>query len=259
MFDIRPFHPKRLKALLDLPRRMTRLHRVVAYAAARELKEHLEVGLERIPEGERYADKVTIRRVRAKIPVFVVVPTAKAKRAEELPTDRTVVYVYPRRALEKPSGVQVLSRFNPWPLDQMPFTPSRKEAHLVFRRVSAREVQAVRVRRRDDATQWRPALLQVGVRTEKLELPKGVPLRPDLYFQALRVEFGGSSAKAYPHWRPALRAVRPSLRAWLTANAARVLTLSDARASKEVPRVRFASPRMVTGLGPFVERVGGVR
>lgn len=259
MFDIRPFQPKRLKALLDLPRRMRRLHRVVAYAAARELKAHLEAGMERIPETERYADRVTIRRVRAKVPVFVVMPTAKARRAEELPADRTVVYVYPRGALAKPSGVQVLSRFNPWPLDQMPFTPSRKEAHLVFRRVSSRELQAVRVRRRDDAPQWRPALLQLGIRVEKLELPSGVSLRPDLYFQALRVEFGGSSAKAYPHWRPALRAVVPSLRAWLTANAARVLTLSDARAAKEVPRLRPASPRMATGLGPFVERVGRVR
>jgi hypothetical protein len=130
----------------------------------------------------------------------------KAKLRELGPQD--VVYVRPkrRRAVRVAPEIEALVRFSPWTPDLLPFFPSKRQAVLVYRKVSREEVDSVREARVKDAPQWRAVLASAGVDTSK---PRPAPIKvevtPDLVFYAARQEFGGGKRRALKLWRKAVR------------------------------------------------------
>jgi hypothetical protein len=102
----------------------------------------------------------------------------------------------------------VLARFSPWTSSTLPFSPKKNEAVIIVRRVTMREVQHIARQRTKDQPEWRKLLEGAGVRN--VNITKTAPelktkVVSDLYFDALRLEFGAGGAKAEPHWRPAIR------------------------------------------------------
>lgn len=130
----------------------------------------------------------------------------KAKLRELGPLD--VIYVRPRKQREVRISpeLSVLMQFSPWTSDLLPFFPSRRQAVLVYRKVSREEADAVRAARVLDAPQWRAKLAAAGVDTTK---PRPavvkVEVTPDLAFYAARQEFGGGKQGARKLWRKAIR------------------------------------------------------
>ena len=251
-----PFRARNQQALADLPRRMRRLHKALAYQSAFLLQGALAVTMAGILDADRYADAMVLRRLPGRAPGFGVYPQARAKRAEDLPADRSVVYVRPRGKLDP--RVTILAKHSPWPLGEMPWTPPKHLATLTYRKVTPVEARRVSQLRRDDSSAWKVALQQLGVRPESAPPPADTSLQPDLYFQALRLEFGGAASKSHPHWRPALRLVAAQLRMWFRQNARRILTMRASKYRVLIPRVPGVAAQRAAATEAFVARLGRV-
>lgn len=130
----------------------------------------------------------------------------KAKLRELGPKDVIYVRTRKQRAVRIAPELQALVEFSPWPVDLLPFFPSRRQAVLVYRKVSREEADSVRAARVLDAPQWRSRLEAAGIDTTK---PRPavvkVEVTPDLMFYAARQEFGGGKRGAAKLWRKATR------------------------------------------------------
>lgn len=132
-----------------------------------------------------------------------------SQRLKQSDVERTIIDVFPKVVAGKvvSEAAVVLERNNPWTLNTLPWEPTRREASLRARRVSADDVKQVEAQRERDK-----AAIIAELR------PLGVPIRPkgkvllqrrvsrDIAFEILRREKGiGMPGKA--HWRPAVRAI----------------------------------------------------
>lgn len=158
----------------------------------------------------------------------VIQANPRARRVRALPPESTVLYIVPRRISKKTTQASILAKHSPWTLDTLPFYPSRKDAKIISRRATEREVQQTQRARDKDRKQWRRALLQLGVRVAAKKQVKAARLGKavtDVAFEGARLELGLGGTKAIPHWRPAVRALLksgmkslardPYLRRWL--------------------------------------------
>lgn len=193
----------------QLPARGKALRSNVAYRVAHTVKERV---LHYMPGGDEfrpYRESLKERVVAGRPGADVFLVRSEAARADSVDPASTLFYVRPktRRRARMGRAVEVLARFGPWTASTLPFLPTRRQATVVFRRVTAREVRGVAKQREDDAPRWRRALARAGVRAPSkppmawASAPAGVV--PDVAFEALALEFGPLHPR--PHWRPALR------------------------------------------------------
>lgn len=131
---------------------------------------------------------------------------------------RAVVYVIP--TLVKATGralspaAALLMRHNPWTMDTLPYEPTKREARLVSRFVSEKEVKAVEAARNAEIDKVKEELSKIIGQLRphgKVALDRRV--ERDIAFEVLRNEFGVPPIMGRAHWRPAIRvAQRDSLR-----------------------------------------------
>jgi hypothetical protein len=144
---------------------------------------------------------------------FAIHASAKRKKVQELDAGLVLVDVRPRGRLRRVSPeLKVLITYSPWTLDTLPFMPSKTQASVVYRKVSAAEVIATNKLRVKDLPKVRRKLGRAGEDTQRQakRSSPGTKIAPDLAFGALRTEFGQGPDRPKPHWRPALGVLKRS-------------------------------------------------
>lgn len=187
--------------------------KMTPFIAAHETFLSVMSGIPAGPKWNRYRNSLRFVRfgsAKSESPIFGVYAVAKPLETREIDTVRSVLYVKPKKHFTdrvRPE-IRVLARFSPWTSATLPFSPKKNEAVIIVRRVTMREVQHIARQREKDRPEWRKLLEAAGVRN--INVTKEAPelktkVVSDLYFDALRLEFGAGGAKAEPHWRPAIR------------------------------------------------------
>ena len=195
----------------ELPKRAEAMQRYFVYQMAEHL--HREVRA-RLPAGAEYSalrDSFEVVRGNSAQPVYAVRSAPVAEAASKLDAKKTVIYVKAKRVgFTVSPDVAVLEAYSPWTLDTLPFSPPSREATLVHRKVSEREVDRVRKTRLREKPVWRRKLFEKGARQKgsvrKLDLSRTRSV-PDTAFSSLNLEFG-MGTKSASHWRPALASIR---------------------------------------------------
>lgn len=196
----------------ELPKRLHAVMKMVPFIAASETYLNL---MDYIPGGPRWAsyrNSLSVTRfggAKAPFPTFGVYSHPTRLRDREIDSERSVLYVRPKKNFAAPvrPEVQILHKFSPWTMGTLPFSPKRNEAVLVVRRVSKREVQHIAKQRLKDQPEWRKLLEKAGAKNVNLnKTPPELKTKiiHDLAFDALRLELGYGGAKAVPHWRPSI-------------------------------------------------------
>lgn len=215
-----------------------------------------------------YRKALRVSRVLAggQLDAFAIHVDQKSSGVRTIDPRCTVVFirVKRRRLVRPPPQVAVLQRYSPWTLDTLPFLPTRREAMIVSREVSAKEAHTVGQERRAEEKEWRAELTRVGSRTlprkDRLVFPKAPGSAvPDVAFEALRLEFGMGGARAVPHWRPAIRdAPRALLRSTLQrrGDVVRLLTQPSFTGWRRwVPRLHPLRPAEARKFVAFQQRL----
>lgn len=196
-------------------------------------------------------------RTEARVTVEGLRVGLRARKVKKVFAKRTVLYVKPRGARRPSPAVEVLAKYGPWTLDTLPFYPRKRDAQVVSRMVTEREVLAVEKQRRKDRPRWRQALSKAGVRPpkarNKVAVPRSARALADLAFEGLRLELGLAGTPPRPHWGPAIRSSRAALlRLLRTSPVARKILASRPGAPvvrlKRIPKVRPTEARALLGV-----------
>lgn len=138
---------------------------------------------------------------------------AFSQRLREADVDRTILWVKPvvRRGETVSEGAAVLSKYNPWTMESLPWVPDRREASMVSQRVHTWEVDAVRRDRARDRAGVVSELVEMGVKVRPDgEVALGRRVTRDVMFEVARIEFG-YDRQGIAHWRPAVWGVPRSV------------------------------------------------
>lgn len=208
-----PGNAKTLKLISEWKQRAKALQNKITYEAAQAAKKDL---LGRIPNT---SDLIQYRRSMEVVQVeggpkgqvqYAVRSNPKAQQIKEIPVDTTVIYCTAKRNQRRaPASVLILERFNPWTPDTLPFSPSSKDATLLYRKVRKQEAAKVRALRKRDKSRWSAALQRAGIQAKRQDqqLIQNAQVVQDTVFTAMRLEFG-LGAPPKPHWMPMVK--------WLT-------------------------------------------
>lgn len=176
-----------------------------------------------------YPDLLRVEAIRVSggASVVGIVGDAKPARIKAAEVPRTVLYIQPVMSAKGEASSEaaaLLASLNPWTVDTLPWEPSRREANVITRNVTEREVRRIEQRRSGDLTSVVAELRRLGVtiRPRSSVPPKRKVVR-DVAFEVLRREFG-IEIQGQAHWRPAIRAASRAIlrsvlkrrRAWLT-------------------------------------------
>jgi len=203
----------------QLDQRFAALGAQLTYQSAMALLHAVAEGQQDGPEGEQMRRALTVAHVIGPggltspkmlpnaFAVFLDVARVPNAKLHKL-GPKSVIYVRPRkrRAVRTAKEVEILFRHSPWPIDMLPVFPTKRQATLVYRKVTKEEVGKIREQRIADAPQWRAAFASAGIDTAKPKPPPPkVEVTPDLVFFAARQEFGGGRTKPLRLWRRALK------------------------------------------------------
>lgn len=165
------------------------------------------------PTDIEYAKYLEVLRVTGAQNIgYVIAYLGKGEELDEKDPATTVYYFKPmKRKMNKMAGVaNVLKKYGPFAKDMLPIDIDSKNMIVIYRDVSTREVEKIRIRNRNEAKGLRLDLAKVGakMKPESTDESKGREFEvfSDLAFKVLRREYG-IEAKSTPHWRPAIRRV----------------------------------------------------
>ncbi len=141
---------------------------------------------------------------------YAIQGKAKKTGKKALTPDGTILYVRARKRPRRlPPEVATLVKYSPWTLNNLPFTPKKADATVIYRKVSARTVEKVEKSRKKDRRFWKQELSKKRIsdkgQKSKFNVGTGrVRAVSDQAFNALNLEFGQGGVKARPHWRIAI-------------------------------------------------------
>lgn len=122
---------------------------------------------------------------------------------------RTALYIIPKvsRGVPVSDAAAFLAEYNPWTMMSLPWEPKSKEADIVSRKVSLKEIKYVEYERNKYINEIKSELKSLGVNKfrENTTSLKREKLIKDLAFEILRREFGVEGEIGIAHWRPAAR------------------------------------------------------
>lgn len=194
-----------LRMVKEWPKRTKAMQAQFSYDAAEEVKKGILSRLPSSPEFKEYREGLDVARVDmgAAGPAHVLQAKSKKKTLRKNDASSTLVYIQPKGKNKTVSDkVKMLARYSPWPMELLPFKPSKSDARVISRRVRPGEVIARTKRLDRRKTQWQAAAGAAGVR--KRGKMGRIRAMPDLGFTALRAEFGLGGSKGAAHWRPSL-------------------------------------------------------
>jgi len=205
----------------ELEDRAKAMHRMVSYAAAQEVFEQI---LQGIPGGATYKELRRALRVsevggtkKGTESAFVVHAPVKSRRVKKVDVGKTLLFVRAKKRLSRPDpAIKLLEDTSPWTADTIPFWPSKKEAVVVQKKASKREVDNTAKAKKSSLIGVRNQLREMGrkVKKKKVGEPGHIGRKskavPDVGMLALELEFGGEGKRAKPIWRNALRGLKAS-------------------------------------------------
>lgn len=251
---------RNLRVVQELSGRLAYLRRLVPYEMASRTKKDIRSFLQSDPTQKTYMDAIQIRRFSAgRISGMALVLNEKSRGVEEVDPARTLVFVLHRRGGSPRARkvVAALQQHNPWTLATIPFLPTQREARVVSRVSSEREVKVVSDARMADRAVWHRKLARAGFSLNPKRLRPPVHsgrLLPDVAFEGVRVEFGYGGASAQPHWRPGIRSALRYLKGGFQrrSDIRRLLTDPGFRTwRKGPPRVPLVSQPRLTRAAAF--------
>ena len=143
--------------------------------------------------------------------VFGVVPPEFTFRQLVVSMDiqRTALYIIPKvsKGLPVSDAAAFLAEYNPWTMMTLPWEPLTKEADIISRKVSLKEIKSVEYERNKYIREIKTELKNLGVSSfrENMKILRREKLIKDLAFEILRREFGVEGEIGVAHWRPAAR------------------------------------------------------
>ena len=252
-----------LRMLPQMAKRFAKLRKVVPQVAAETALESLRTAIPVDREWKTYREGLEVARVtglgrnEAAFAIRLSPRAAASQRVRKVDAGATVLYVRPRTRLARTSdAVRVLTRYNPWTQETLPFYPPAKQARVIAKRVTRQAAARVTRNRKRDRPFWSVELDRAGKREvrkdRKVKAARAKPVA-DVAHPALGLEFG-IGRRARPHWRPAIRPftrgagrailraapdlmslLDPSFRGWKTWGSKVKQTISKAEAKKFIP------------------------
>jgi hypothetical protein len=191
--------------------RVEALRRELAYQSAKTLLDTAKSKIPKTDEYARYRDALRLyQHGSSRHPDYAVLGLDPKTDTVEKTTD--IIYFKGRKGRSLSPAVEILMKYQPWTQETLPFAPEPREARMVVRRVSTREVRAVTEMRNKDRPRWTKELAQVGAPTSNKLSPAKPTSTLDLVYMALRLEFGIGGTRAVAHWRPAIVASKRTLK-----------------------------------------------
>ena len=219
-FEVKPTkeHLRTLRLLKQLPDRFRAIGAILAYEAARRVKDDVVKYAHGTSMEQTYTEALGLAEVggvsRSEGFVYAIRVRPRARRVHKVDARRSILYVRLKkhRLVPPKEDVLILARHSPWTQETLPFVPDRSDAVLISRKVTDREAKAVEAQRKAELPAVRKKLEKQGVRqvhkTARLKLPKNIRAVPDVAFDGVRLEFGFGGLPPKPHWRPALKKLR---------------------------------------------------
>ena len=214
MIEVRPDkHFKQTRKFLgELPERIDSTIRDMMQNAAVELLDALRTSIPDVEDYKEYQDSLGAYEVIDPLSEWVttgVFSHSKGSHLRVIDTSRTVLYIQPRSiGGEYSDAAVVLQEYEPWTVNTLPYEPTPREAEVIARQVSSREVKAVETHLASQIPAVHARLRNVGVTSFRgageLIMRK---VTVDLAFFALRTELGLQGYPHIPHWRPALKKI----------------------------------------------------
>jgi hypothetical protein len=180
--------------------------REAAIAAEEEMKS-------RLPASGEYGNlgkAVKLFSVQGADSSYLLTLRARERGSRDLDPNRTVVFITPRKhaTTTTSTAIKVLERYGPWTLETLPIAPKRREATVIYRQVSEKEVRAVRRAVVRSRIKWEPELARAGVTVSANPINLlSVRIVPDIVSASMNLEFG-LRGESRPHWRPAILLVK---------------------------------------------------
>jgi hypothetical protein len=195
----------------DFKQRLQHWQKQVVYKSAEYTRDRVLAGIPATSEYKLYRDSLEVARITGMDKLgsgYSVRVPIKKRKAKGIDPAKSLLYVKPTRTLSrKRRTIQILAEHSPWTIDTLPFWPSRKDAKVIVRRASAKEVTEISKKlKRTGKLTWKKALSKAGLRPT-LKLPRDAKIVPDLAFSAIRLEFGQGGTQPKPHWRPSIRSL----------------------------------------------------
>jgi hypothetical protein len=180
--------------------------REAAIAAAEELKNRLTTS----GEYGNLGKAVKLFSVQGADSSYLLTLRARERGSRDLDPNRTVVFVTPRKhaAITTSAAINVLERYNPWTLDTLPVAPKRREATVIYRQVSEKEMRTAQRAVIRSRIRWEPELARAGVKVSANPINlMSVRIVPDIVSASMNLEFG-LRGESRPHWRPAVLLIK---------------------------------------------------
>lgn len=238
------------KFLGELPERIDSTIRDMMQNAAEELLEGLRNSIPDVEEYKEYQDSLGAYEVVDPLGEWYtsgVFSRAKGSHLKVIDTSRTVLYIQPRSiGGEYSDAAVVLQEYEPWTVDTLPYEPTPREADVIARQVSSREVKMVEMHLKSQLPAVYARLRNAGVSSFRGAGDRILrKVTVDLAFFALRTELGLQGYPHIPHWRPALKRIiadprklmskrvidtmtRPSFHGWRHPDAMEPIPISEA-------------------------------
>lgn len=219
-----------LTLMKQMPKRLERLMREYVRRAAVMAHEQMLAHIPTSAELARYRDSLEVVQGPGK-DTYGVESRPQRSRAKEIHAQRELIFVEVRKGSRgTPESCRILARHNPWTVDTLPFTPSRRYVHMVHKQATEKEVADTAKARRAGRAGWVRELRQNGVKhiAEPTKLPRSLKKVPETVSEGYSLEFGLGGVPVHPHWRPALRAVLDILPRQIAVDRSFVNTLTKA-------------------------------
>lgn len=193
----------------QLPERAAALHNYATYAAAQYALASVK---SKIPsEYATYRDSLKIFQVDGGAARYIITIDPEARNVTKVDMAKTLYFVRPKKKAKRTSDLaKLLDKYGPWTTDTLPIRPDRKDAYLISRLVSSREVDKRTKELEQTRGTWQPEFARIGCKgpNKKKKLPRLTGKQPDVLLDALSLEYGIGGKKSKPHWGPTLNELR---------------------------------------------------
>jgi hypothetical protein len=207
-----------LRLMKEMPERAKAVVGMLPYLAAQFTYKHLLTKIPRTSEFKGYRRGLEIARIRGTSTVvgYSVRIDPKNRFVKTVDPNQVVVNVKIKETRMMPVDpeIRVLIKYNPWTMETLPFIPDKRQAQVVSKKATRKEVIEAAKRVNAKRSQWQMELTRYGIkpvaRSNRITFSKATQNLPNLILRALQTEFGLGKDRPKPIWHYALGQLKTS-------------------------------------------------